>query len=382
MSLCAITGTLHDRSGTPLAHTNLVVVPRQPVTGDDVTLIPLEETFTSNAVGEVSFSLYPGRYLGEIANGTEIIRFPFTVPSQDTATLADLVRANGTIEPSILSSARSEADIAAASAAIASAQAAVVLTYANISIENEGLWVSGTSYTAGDVVWSPTDFQNYRAKTDHSSSTDPAADTTNWQKITVGTGMDPNDNLSQLSDYAAARSNLNVPGKASDEAITGNWTISNTWTFSGVLNVTGDLQLGGTAVTAVGEAVMTAADAAAGRSAVGAVGLSDAQTLSNKTFGDGTAVVTDAVSWTGAVTLDPANGLIQTVTLTGNVSGITDSLVDGEGVLLAIDDGAGYTITWPTMTWLDGSAPVLATTGLTWVSVWKVDTTLYGVQIR
>lgn len=47
-------------------------------------------------------------------------------------------------------------------------------------------WVSGASYNEGDVVWSPVDYQTYRAKTTHSGeTTDPSSDTTNWQKISV-----------------------------------------------------------------------------------------------------------------------------------------------------------------------------------------------------
>ena len=110
-----------------------------------------------------------------------------------------------------------------------------------------------------------------------------------------------------------------------------------------------------------------------------------AQTLTNKTLTaavlqDGLTIDTETANWTGAVTLDPANGLYQEITLTGNVTGITDSLVDGESVILAIDDGTAYTITWPTITWIsgDGVAPTLQTTGYTIITVWKSGTTLYG----
>lgn len=68
------------------------------------------------------------------------------------------------------------ADAATASAAAASAVAAAGATE----------WVSGASYDAGDVVYSPVDFQTYRAKTTHSGvTTDPSADATNWVKISV-----------------------------------------------------------------------------------------------------------------------------------------------------------------------------------------------------
>lgn len=80
--------------------------------------------------------------------------------------------------------------------------------------------------------------------------------------------------------------------------------------------------------------------------------------------------------------LDPANGTIQTWTLSGN-STPTDSLAEGESITLMIDDGTDYTITWPTMTWVNGggTAPTLATTGYTVVAIWKVSTTLYGALV-
>lgn len=43
------------------------------------------------------------------------------------------------------------------------------------------VWVTGTTYAAGKVVWSPTDYQYYMRKSTGAGSTDPASDTTNWQ---------------------------------------------------------------------------------------------------------------------------------------------------------------------------------------------------------
>lgn len=78
--------------------------------------------------------------------------------------------------------------------------------------------------------------------------------------------------------------------------------------------------------------------------------------------------------------LDPANGTIQTWTLTAN-STPTNSLVAGQSLILMIADGTAYTITWPSVTWVGGSAPTLATTGYTVISLWYVGTTLYGSHI-
>lgn len=47
-------------------------------------------------------------------------------------------------------------------------------------------WVAEATYTTGDEVFSPTDFQTYRSKTDHTGqTTDPSADATNWASRTL-----------------------------------------------------------------------------------------------------------------------------------------------------------------------------------------------------
>jgi len=103
-------------------------------------------------------------------------------------------------------------------------------------------------------------------------------------------------------------------------------------------------------------------------------------------------VVADAAVFTGSIqeavysltgtALDPANGTIQTKTLSASVT-LTDSLSAGEAMTLMIDDGSAYAVTWPTMTWVNntGSAPTLATSGYTVVALWKVGATLYGALV-
>lgn len=114
--------------------------------------------------------------------------------------------------------------------------------------------------------------------------------------------------------------------------------------------------------------------------------LGGTQTLTNKTLSAPTvtgAIIETVFAVTGTTpALEPANGSIQTWTLTAN-STPTDSIVAGESITLMIDDGTAYTITWPTITWVNnrGNAPTLATTGYTVIALWKVSTTLYGALI-
>lgn len=77
--------------------------------------------------------------------------------------------------------------------------------------------------------------------------------------------------------------------------------------------------------------------------------------------------------------LDPNNGTIQTWTLSAN-STPTANFSSGESILLMVDDGSAYTITWPTIDWVNnlGVAPTLALTGYTVIAIWKVGANLYG----
>ena len=82
--------------------------------------------------------------------------------------------------------------------------------------------------------------------------------------------------------------------------------------------------------------------------------------------------------------LNPANGTIQTWTLTGN-STPTTVLATGEFITLKILDGTAYTITWTSIlaagNWVGGAAPTLDATGSTWVELWNAGGTIYGALV-
>lgn len=79
----------------------------------------------------------------------------------------------------------------ASTASTAATNAAASATAAANSAASAGavLWVSGTSYSIGYVVYSPIDFQNYRAITNHTNTVDPSEDTTNWVALGGGGGL-------------------------------------------------------------------------------------------------------------------------------------------------------------------------------------------------
>lgn len=84
------------------------------------------------------------------------------------------------------SDAAGSASAAADSAAEAAASASLSAS-AGAAAAGADVWVSGGSYTANvSAVVSPTNQQTYRAKTTHTGvTTDPSADSTNWQIITM-----------------------------------------------------------------------------------------------------------------------------------------------------------------------------------------------------
>jgi hypothetical protein len=212
-----------------------------------------------------------------------------------------------------------DASAAAIAAANASASAASAAQVASA-------WVSGGSYTVGSVRYSPINFSTYRAKLTHSGlTTDPSLDTTNWASINA----------------AAALTDFGVTATAAE------------------LNYNDITTLG----TSQASKVVTA----------------DA----NGDVKFAKAIIETVFALSGTTpALNPNNGTVQTWTLSG-ASTPTDSFVAGEAVTLMIDDGAAFTITWPSVTWKtdNGVAPILNTTGFTAIVLWKVGSILYGARV-
>ena len=79
--------------------------------------------------------------------------------------------------------------------------------------------------------------------------------------------------------------------------------------------------------------------------------------------------------------IDPTNGTIQTWTLAGaSTPTFAAGWAAGESVTIMIDDGTAAAITWPSMQWSGGSAPVLPTAGYNVTTIWKEGAVWYGVS--
>lgn len=161
---------------------------------------------------------------------------------------------------------------------------------------------------------------------------------------------------------------------------TGTYTASGTTlsrTVSESSNADAALNLSGSAVVYVSA---TAADV---------VTPTGVQTLTDKTF-DGAVLnngyTEEVFSVTGtAPALSPTNGSIQTWVLSGNSTPTAGVWASGQSIVLVIDDGTDFTITWTTLAvvWKTdgGIAPTLNTAGETLISLWKVGTTVYGARV-
>ena len=91
-----------------------------------------------------------------------------------------------------------------------------------------------------------------------------------------------------------------------------------------------------------------------------------------------------------AFEIDPGNGSIQLITLGASRTPKATNFTAGESVLLMVDDGTAYTLTWTDTTfgasgvlWKTngGSAPTLNTSGYTAIVLWEVGTQIYGARV-
>lgn len=249
------------------------------------------------------------------------------------------------------------------------------------------------------------------AKTKISEYSATAANNTDINGIDIAEGCAPsgiNDAIrtlmKQIKDLQAGTSGDTIPVTAGG---TGATTAAAARTALGATTTGSDLFTSASAsaartvlgATTTGNDLFTAVDAAAARTAIGAgtgdVTTTGSQILSSKTLVDPAitgAILEDIYTITdgSAFEIDPGNGSIQLITLGASRTPKATNFAAGESVILMVDDGSAYTLTWTDSTfggsgvvWKTNAAaaPTLNTSGYTAIVLWKVSTQVYGARV-
>ena len=88
-----------------------------------------------------------------------------------------------------------------------------------------------------------------------------------------------------------------------------------------------------------------------------------------------------SATFSGGMVLNINTADIYVVTPAANIT-FSDSLVNGQSVLLLITNPGTFTVTFPAgIKWLNDVTPTLLATGVTFVELIKISTTLYGVAL-
>ena len=204
--------------------------------------------------------------------------------------------------------------------------------------------------------------------------------------LEVGSGLSLSGTVLSSTTSGGSVTSVDVSG-----GTTGLTTSGGPITGAGTITLAGTLAVanGGTGATTLtgvikgnGTSAFSAATAGTDYVAPGTATTFTAQ-QTFKELKDTVHTITDGA----AFEIDPGNGSIQVVTLGASRTPAATNFEAGQVVLLGIDDGSAYTITWTTVnpTWVKpggtASAPTLATTGYTWILFWKVASTIYAAEV-
>lgn len=228
-------------------------------------------------------------------------------------------------------------------------------------------------------------------KTKISEYSQTAANNTDINSINLAEGMVPSDVNNAIRELMKQLKDFQVGAGSDPMTIGGNLVVSGTANIVGTTVIDGltypvadgtsgqFLKTNGSAVLSFDTAVTP----------------SGTQTLTNKTLTDPAIIGTIledvyTISDGAAFEIDPGNGSIQLITLGASRTPKATNFTAGESIILMVDDGTSYTLTWTDATFggsgvvwkTDGGvAPTLNASGYTVIVLWKVSTQVYGARV-
>jgi len=282
-----------------------------------------------------------------------------------------------------------------------------------------GYW-KNTSVTAGTAI--SVSSSSTGVLTITNSAPDQTVVLTGAGTTTV-TGTYPNFTITSNDQYTGTVTSVSGTGTVNGITLTGTVTTSGSLTLGGTLSGIGNSQLTNSSVTFNGQTVALGASGTITANTTNALTVGTGLSLSSGTTFDGSAAKTISIdssvaTLTGSQTLtnktlttpaitdpvitgtiqedvyaltdastvdiDPGNGSIQTLTLTGTGRTLTfTNMLNGEAITLMVNDGTSGTITTWNCTFINnnGSAPTLSLNGYTVISIWKVAGVVYAAVV-
>lgn len=197
----------------------------------------------------------------------------------------------------------------------------------------------------------------------------------------AASGITFNGSAARVISY----NSVGAPSVAGANA-TGTWGISVTGNAGSVTNgvYSSSSYSNPTWITTLAGSKITGTVPAATVVTNGVYTVGDQSIAGNKSFTGVTgltSVVETVYDIASGVNLNPANGTVQTKTITA-VTGFVESFAAGQSIILMLTNGNQYTVTWPPMTWVrtvGNVAPTLTVADT--IILWKVGTTLYGSYV-
>jgi hypothetical protein len=129
--------------------------------------------------------------------------------------------------------------------ASSAANSAIAAQAASEAASNASIWVSGTTYVVGAVRFSPITFRSYRRKTAGAGTTDPSADSTNWQLLTSLGDVDTNSTQTLTNKTHSTGSVWNGTAVPVANGGTGSTTAANAVTALGAVSATANQTISG-----------------------------------------------------------------------------------------------------------------------------------------